>query len=158
VNTSQAGIDSLKKSEAVRLKMYRDVVGLPTIGVGHLLTKSELSSGKILIDNVAVRWGDGLTAPQVEQLLRHDLRTTEEAVDKLVGVALTQHQYDALVSFVFNVGGHAFAHSTLLRKLNMGDYQGVPAQLRRWIYAGGEPQLGLIHRRAAEVQLWLGAA
>lgn len=154
MKTSQAGIDSLKKSEGVRLKMYKDVAGLPTIGVGHLLTRSELMSGKIHIAEADVRWGDGLSMQQVETLLHRDLFSTEFHVNDLVKVALGQHQFDALVSFTFNVGGAALAGSQLLKKLNAGDYASIPDQMRRWFYAGGQPREGLKIRREEEVRLW----
>jgi lysozyme len=151
---SDVGLASLKRSEAVRTEMYRDSAGLPTIGVGHLLTRSELASGKLHIYDEVVDWTKGLTLPQVDELLRTDLDWAELAVSNGVRVTLTAGQFDALVSFTFNVGAEAFRHSTLLRQLNAGDYAGVPAQLRRWIHAGGQESAGLVHRREEEIRLW----
>ncbi len=151
---SDVGLASLKRSEAVKTAMYRDVAGLPTIGVGHLLTRSELASGKLHIEDQVVDWTRGLTLPQVNDLLRADLDWAELAVSNGVRVVLTGGQFDALVSFTFNVGAEAFRHSTLLRQLNAGDYVSVPAQLRRWIHAGGEESAGLVHRREEEIRLW----
>lgn len=158
MNISQTGLDSLKRSEGVVPVMYRDVAGLPTIGIGHLLTKSELSSGKLLIAGILTPWTPALTMAQVDDLLRQDLQATEKQVLLAVHVALSQPQFDALVSFTFNVGGTAFARSKLVQKLNAGDYAGVPEQLRRWVYAAGKPQEGLRKRREEEVRLWNGDA
>ena len=73
-----------------------------------------------------------------------------KAVDERVKVPLAQHQFDALVSFVFNLGAGAFAESTLLRELNAGRYDAVPLQLDRWVKAGGKTLEGLVRRRKAE--------
>jgi lysozyme len=131
--------------------MYHDSAGLPTIGVGHLLTKEELATGKLRIE---VDWHQGITEAQAEDLLRQDLAAAEEAVSE-VTVPLTQQQYDTLVSFAFNVGGQAFRASTLLRLLNAGQYQAVPAQLRRWIHSAGRVDPVLVRRREDEVRQWL---
>ena len=154
MTVDNVGLDSIKKSEGVRSTMYHDSVGLPTIGVGHLLTKSELSAGKIQLREGGVRWANGLTEMQVDELLARDLAMAEGTVEDAITVPVSQNQFNALVSFVFNVGGTAFVHSRLLRELNAGHKEAVPAQLRRWIYAGGEPQPGLVHRRAEEIRLW----
>lgn len=154
MNVDQVGLGSIKKSEGVMLFMYHDSVGLPTIGVGHLLSKSELSSGKININKEPVRWGNGLTTIQVEALLAQDLHNAEDAVDLLVSVPLTQNQFNALVSFVFNIGIGAFNGSRCLKTVNMKNYTGVPEQFRRWVYAGGLVQPGLQKRREEEVRLW----
>jgi len=113
-----------------------DVAGLPTIGVGHLLSRDELSSGKIYIQGKPVRYTNGLTQEQVSNLLSEDLKKFEEAVNAHVTVPLPQNQFDALVSFAFNVGIGAFKNSTLLKVLNQGNDEEVPAQLRRWVFSG----------------------
>lgn len=146
------GMHALIAREGSRSKMYRDSAGLPTIGVGHLLTQSELSSGKINIGGEIVRWHKGLSDKQITTLLDQDNEHAEHAVNEYVTVPLADHQFDALVSFVFNIGVGAFRRSTLLRLLNQGNYASVPAQLRRWIYAGGRPILR--NRRESEVQQW----
>jgi lysozyme len=158
MQTSSNGIKSLKQLEGVRTEMYRDSAGLPSIGVGHLLTKDELRSGTIHLFDSPVDWRDGLQGEEVDDLLRLDLDEAELAVNNGVNVSLTQQQYDALVSFAFNVGVYAFAHSTLLRRLNAGDYASVPAQLRRWMYSAGIIDPILVKRREAEVALWEGGA
>jgi len=135
--------------------MYRDSAGLPTIGVGHLLTKSELSSGKISLPSGAVDWHVGLTDEQVVELFSHDLGTVEKVISTYVKVPLTQSQFDSLASFTFNVGTPALRTSTLLKKLNAGQYDQVPEQMRRWVYSAGLINPGLIKRREREVALWL---
>ncbi|WP_072281624.1 lysozyme [Rappaport israeli] len=150
--TSQ-GMRALIVREGSRNKMYHDAAGLPTIGVGHLLTRSELTSGKIIITGKPVHWRAGLSDKHITALLDQDNDIAEQAVNDLVRVPLTDNQFDALVSFVFNVGVGAFKRSTLLRELNKGDYQSVPHQLRRWVYAAGKPVLKA--RRESEAMQWL---
>jgi len=155
MRTSKFGREMITKLEGFMLRPYRDPVGYWTIGVGHLFTKSELSSGKVLIGGKNVVWREGITEEQVDDLLSQDLARFEDAVRK-VEVPLTQNQFDALVSFAFNVGTGAFARSTLLSKLNQGHYDQVPAQLRRWVFAGGRVLKGLVKRRETEVAMWNG--
>ena len=152
---SVLGRQALIEMEGSECIAYRDSAGLPTIGCGHLLTKDELSSGKLLIDSVSVKWKDGLTGSQVEALLAQDIAPVENAVTAAVKVPLHEDQFDALVCFAFNVGTGAFRNSNLLRKLNAGNYAAVPAQLRRWVHAGGEVVAGLANRREKEVALWM---
>lgn len=151
---SDGGIQLLKLWEGIVLTVYRDVAGLPTIGVGHLLTRSELMSGKLKIGRKTVKYLGGITEEQALELLRQDLRDYENAVNKFVKVELSQNQFDALVSFCFNVGETAFMRSTLVKLLNDGQYDEVPAQLRRWVYAGGQRRRGLELRRQKEIGLW----
>jgi len=160
---SQEGIDHINVVEGRvldkntgRHKMYKDVAGLPTIGYGHLLTRSELTSGKIIIDGESVRWKDGLSEAQADDLLDRDLDRFEKAVNDKVKVKLSQCQFESLVSFSFNVGRGAFANSTLLKRVNSKDFDDVPNQLRRWVYAGGKKVKGLANRRESEVALWHG--
>lgn len=142
---SKTGIDRLKQHEALRLEPYRDQAGHWTIGYGHKLKPDE--------------WWDRITEQKAEDLLRADLAEAEQAIADLVDVPLTQGQYDALVSFVFNVGVSAFRDSTLLRKLNTGDHAGAAAEFPRWKYVtqGGEKVVseGLLSRREREQQLFL---
>lgn len=156
MKTSGAGIKLIGKREGQVLQMYRDSAGLPTIGVGHLLTKDELSSGKLWLGIEAIDWHKGLTMEQANALLEQDLRTAEAAVRNIL-VPLTQAQFDSLVSFAFNVGPTAFANSTLARRLNSGDYEAVPAELFRWVHAGGRVDPVLKRRRADEADQWKGA-
>jgi len=151
---SEKGCKLLAGWEGVELEEYLDVAGLPTIGVGHLLTDQEKASGTIDIGTECFNYGDGLTEQQVYDLLAQDLERFERSVEEKVTVDLAQHQFDALVSFSFNVGISAFEGSTLLKKLNAGDYGDVPNQLRRWVKADGRTVQGLVNRRENEIKLW----
>src|SRR5437660_10101604 len=122
----------IRDNEGTRYEMYRDVAGLPTIGIGHLLSKDELSSGKLT--SLGTDWHGGISDKNVDSLLREDTAVAQSAVTYDVTVPLTQNQFDALVSFVFNIGSEAFKGSTLLKLLNRGEYEVVPEQMRRWIY------------------------
>ena len=135
-------------------KVYKDVAGYPTIGYGHVLTKSELQSGKIYIRGMLFQYSNGISQSIAESILDQDLEEYEFAVNTYVKVPLKQNQYDSLVSFCFNVGAGAFMRSTLVKRLNAGDYDAVPEQLRRWKYSGGQIVQGLINRREKEVELW----
>lgn len=157
MNMSAKGLDALKDEEGCVLHEYRDQAGLPSIGIGHLLTRSELASGKIVIDGVPVKYADGITMQQALRLLAQDLHPAEEAVRNNVKVSLSQNQFDALVSFTFNVGTGAFAGSTLLKQLNQSNYVAVPEQLARWNKAGGKVCDTLVHRRAREAKMWSAA-
>jgi lysozyme len=156
MNMSPHGLDLLEQWEGSESKAYKDSAGLLTIGVGHLLTKSELSSGKITIKGVPVKYADGLTQQQITDLLAQDVQPAENAVNNGVKVKLNQNQFDALVSFTFNVGTGAFNSSTLLKLLNQGQYDQVPTQLLRWTRAGGQVVQGLVNRRNNEIKLWNG--
>ena len=153
---SQHGLSLLEQWEGFKLQVYKDSAGLPTIGVGHLLTRSELTSGKIVINGVPVKYSGGLTQQQVTDLLAQDVVPAQQAVNTGVKVALNQNQFDALVSFTFNVGNGAFLGSTLLKVLNQGQYDQVPTQLLRWTRAGGVVVQGLVNRRQNEIKLWNG--
>lgn len=152
--TSPRGVALIRDLEGASRQAYVCPAGYLTIGVGHMLTQSEIMSGKIRIGDRLVKWRDRLSMDDVDALLAQDLETREAAVSKLLRVALTQGQFDALVSFVFNVGWGAFADSTLLRKLNMGDYAAVPGELRRWVKVNRREVQGLINRREREVFMW----
>src|SRR6266699_3112988 len=105
---SDTGLAMLTALEGSRGTAYQDQLGLWTIGVGHLLTKSELTSGKLWIGGQPVRWSAGLTDQQIHDLLAEDLARTEQVVTDALLLTLSQPQFDALVSFAFNVGGPAF--------------------------------------------------
>lgn len=138
---SDAGIAFVKRHEGFRSQVYNDVAGHPTIGYGH-----ELKPGE--------SFPDGITEAQATVLLREDLSTAEAAVNHLVTVPLNQSQFDALVDFVYNEGAGHFEASTLLVKLNEGEYADVPTELRKWVYAGGRVIPGLVARREDEAELW----
>lgn len=126
-----------------RAQAYRDAVGVLTIGWGHTRT--------VKSDDMTI------TRAQAEDLLRSDVSSAEAAVNKAVKVSLNQNQFDALVSFVFNLGEGNFRKSTLLKKLNNGNYAEVPSELLRWVNAGGKPLPGLVRRRKAEATLFEAA-
>ena len=155
---SENGKRKLAEWEGVELNVYRDVAGLPTIGVGHLLTKDELSSGKITLKGAPVKYGSGLTQPQVMDLLAQDLARFEKTINECVKVPLNQNQFDSLVAFSFNVGPDAFKSSTLLKVVNQSQFADVPNQLRRWVHSGGQVSKGLANRRQREIELWSAAA
>lgn len=160
INTvSPEGLEFISRKEGVKNEMYRDPIGLPTIGVGHLLTQDELSSGKIRIGCENVRWGDGLTDEQVLELLAQDLDPVEKELADLSdhmrrehASPLSQHQFDALASLIHNIGLGAFRRSTLRRKILGGFWEEVPEQIQRWKYAGGQPIL--LPRRKEEAKMW----
>ena len=139
MQVSKAGLDLIKQFEGLYLKAYRCPAGVPTIGYGH---------------TAGVAMGQTITQQQADDYLRRDVRQFERAVARLVTVPLTQGQFDALVSFAFNLGEGALAQSTLLRMLNDGDYAGAAAQFERWNKAGGRVLPGLVRRRAAERALF----
>jgi lysozyme len=136
---NEAGIALLKEYEGLRLKPYLCPSRIWTVGYGH--TRN-------------VRLGMTITPEEAEELLQEDLRGFERAVARLVQVPLTDNQFSALVCFTFNVGVGNFEDSTLLRLLNRGWYEQVPAQLSRWNRSRGEILGGLARRRAAEARLW----
>jgi len=140
--------------EGLELNEYLDSGGAPTIGVGHLMTRSERMSGKIIIKGKAMVYRKGLTTDQCWDLLDQDLDSAENTVISAVKITLNQNQFDALVSFTFNVGDTAFRNSTLVKVLNAGNFDQVPAQLRRWIRDNGKIVKGLINRREKEITLW----
>jgi lysozyme len=141
MNLSANGLKKLMEWEGTVLHIYKDSAGLPTIGTGHLIRKGE-------------DYTSGITTEQAQDLLQSDLVRFEEVVNRLVKVPLSQSQYDTLVSFAFNVGVAAFQKSTLLKKLNVGFYESIPAQLMRWTKAGGKQCAGLVTRRQNEIELW----
>ena len=156
MNTA-AFIESL---EGKRRKVYNCEAGCPTIGKGHKLTCDELEMGVVRIGDRWVQWRDGLDDEQIDTLLAQDMAESLDAIKRLVKVPLTDYQRIALESFVFNAGAGAFAESTLLKLLNDGRYDDVPAQMMRWVHVtkGGEKvkSRGLINRRTAEVAMWRG--
>lgn len=140
MKVSNNGINLVKRFEGLELKAYRDSVGILTIGYGHTL---------------AVKAADMITGAQADAFLREDLQVAELIVNTNVKVKLTQGQFDALVSFVFNLGSGNFVKSTLIKKLNAGDYAGAADEFRKWVNAGGKKLPGLVKRRAAEREVFL---
>lgn len=155
---SDNGLDKLVKREGVVLSVYKDSAGLDTIGVGHLITRTEKKTGVIGIAGYPIKYRDGISKVQAMAILRGDLKRFENAVQRMVTVDIEQHQFDALVSFAFNVGVSAFGRSTLLRKLNAGKFDEIPREFRKWKKAGGKVQRGLIVRRESEILQFTGVA
>ncbi len=137
---STNGIALLKQFEGYSPKVYNDSAGKPTIGYGHLLRTNEHLTE--------------ITGEKAEQLLREDIRKAESAVERHVTAPLTQNQYDALVSFTYNIGEGNFRDSTLLRHLNSTNYAVASEEFKRWVYAGGKKVRGLENRRNKEKQLF----
>ncbi|MBW4657446.1 MAG: glycoside hydrolase family protein [Drouetiella hepatica Uher 2000/2452] len=135
------GLNVLKSFEGLRLDSYLDPVGVWTIGYGT-------TSG--------IRAGMRITEAQAESYLKQDLDRFERAVKSAVKVSLNSDQFSALVSFTYNVGEGALNSSTLLRKLNQGDYQGAANEFARWNKGDGVELPGLTRRRSAEKALFLG--
>ena len=146
---SAEGLELIKRFEGFRGHQYNDVAGFPTIGYGHRIVPPESFPPE--------SFPGGLSEPQAATILAGDVSTAERAVGRLVKVALTQGQFDALVDFCFNLGSGRLAGSTLLRVLNGGRYDDTVEQLLRWDLAAGEVNLGLKARREAEFRLWKSA-
>lgn len=138
--TSPKGIDLIKQFEGFRRNAYQDSAGVWTIGYGHTRT---------------ARQGMIISRTQGEELLKKDLVRFEKAVRDRVTVPLNQNQFDALISLAFNIGVGAFGGSTLLKRLNQGDYNGAANEFKRWVHAGGRRLKGLVNRREKERQLFL---
>ena len=136
---SNKGLDLIKFYEGLELEAYKCAAGVLTIGYGWTHDVKE---------------GDTITEERAEELLREGIVQYENAVDDLVDVPLEQHQFDALVSWVYNLGKANLAASTLLKKVNAQEYDEVPEQIKRWNKAGGKVLEGLIKRRESEAHLW----
>ncbi|MGJ8518187.1 lysozyme [Carnimonas bestiolae] len=102
-----------------------------------------------------VKPGDRATPRQVVAYLQTDIANAERAVNRYVGVDITQNQFDALVDFVFNLGGGSLSTSTLIKKLNAGDIEGAANEFPRWVHSGGKVMNGLVRRRNAEQSLFM---
>lgn len=135
-----AGIALVVHFESFQPNAYRDSGGVLTIGYGHTSTVQEND----VIDMYTAR-----------ELLRKDMKVAEDMVNSAVKVPLTNNQFGALVAFTFNVGITAFSKSTMLKKLNNGDYDGAAAEFEKWTKVNGTELKGLVKRRAAERQLFV---
>lgn len=145
MQTSEKGLALIKEFESCQLKAYRCPAGVWTIGYGWTQP----------VDGKPVRAGMEIDMPTAERLLKTGLIGYENDVMKLVRVKLSQAQFDALVSFTYNVGSRNFSTSTLLKKLNAGDYAGAADEFPRWNKSHGKVLNGLVRRRAAERELFL---
>ena len=136
---SQEGLSLIKKFEGLRLKAYYCSGGVLTIGYGH---------------TGGVKETDTITQEEADKLLKGDILKFEQYVEDNVMVELDQSQFDALVAWTFNLGPGNLRESTMLKKLNNGEYESVPFEMRRWNKAGGKTLDGLIRRRQAESLLF----
>lgn len=136
----------VKESEAFVPHVYLDQVGVATIGYG---TTRYPNGKKVVLGDPDI---DEATA--VEYLLV-ETADIEQHLNEIVKVSINQNQFDALADFCYNLGWPALRGSTLLRKLNAGDYVGAKAEFGKWVNAGGKPAAGLIKRRAKEAALFL---
>lgn len=143
---SQAGLDLVKEFEGLRTKAYKCPANVWTIGYGHTSAAGDPVVGSDLV----------VTKEQAEQILDRDLRKYENGVKRLVEVGITQGQFDALVSFAYNAGVGRLSGSTLLKRVNAGRFDEVPAEFMKWTKGGGKELPGLVRRRRAEVKLWRG--
>ena len=141
MKTSDSGRDFIKSFEGWSATPYLCTGSVPTIGWGT--TKG------ITMNTPAITKEEG------DRLFDRDLIQFENAVMDLVEVPLNQNQFDALVSFTYNCGISALQKSTLLKKLNAGDYGGVSVEFAKWNKSGGKITKGLVRRRTAERELWL---
>ena len=147
IKTSQIGLEFLANWEGCILHPYKDVAGLRTIGIGHLITSNENFPD-----------GTSISKERALEILSIDLEKCESAIKKNITVQLTQHQFDALVSFGFNCGVGVYSNSGVCKALNSGDYDHVPAKLLDWSKARVNGVLtvvkGLYDRRKAEGDLF----
>ncbi len=139
---SKEGLALTERFEGCKLEAYQDQVGVWTIGYGHTR---------------GVHGGMTCTQEQAAQWLAEDTMEAQDAVNRFVSVDLTQHEFDALVDFVFNLGAGAFQRSTMLRLLNAGNHVAAADQFQLWDRAGGQVVAGLLRRRLAEKQEFLNA-
>lgn len=141
LKVSDAGLQIIKESEGCQLTQYICPAGKLTIGYGH--------TGK------DVKRGMTITLDEATALLKLDCIDAEKAIKRLVKVPLKQYQFDALASLVYNIGAGNFEKSTLLKKLNNGDYDGAGAEFIRWKFEGARELRGLVIRREKEQALFL---
>lgn len=141
MNTSKAGVDLIKHFEGFQEHAYLCSAGVPTLGYGH---------------TSSVKLGQTITKLGAENLLKMDLFPCEHAVKGLVTRPLTQNQFDALISFIFNLGEGAFSKSTLLKRINESKDSEASMEFLKWVNAGGRPLEGLAKRRKAESYMYMG--
>lgn len=175
MKTSQQGVDLIKSFEGIRdgdpstvnLDPYLCPAGIATIGWGHVVTEhGRPLKGRPGLLRAREMYPDGIDMGMAEMLLRGDLADREPQLEGLLQVPVTQGQFDALMSFAFNVGldiddddiAEGLGDSTLLKKLNAGDVAGAADQFLKWNKAAGQVLAGLTRRREAERALFLGAA
>ena len=139
------GINLIKHVEGIKKELYKCTGGFYTIGIGHRCSKKEV-----------VEFQDGIDDNKVMKLFNKDILIPEKTIYDFVNIELTQNQFDALVSWIFNLGRDNFRTSTLLKKLNNNDIESSANEFDRWIYSGGKITKGLITRRSLEKDMFLG--
>jgi GH24 family phage-related lysozyme (muramidase) len=139
------GLELIKRFESFSPTIYVCSAGYETVGYGH-----------VVLDGERDRFAKGISEQEAEDLLRRDAAIAERAVLRLITVPLADNQFDALVSFTFNLDGGALQRSTLRRKVNRGEHTLVPAEFMKWIWAGGRKLKGLVRRREAEAGCYIG--
>jgi lysozyme len=139
MKTSKDGLQLIKDFEGLELSAYKCAAGVWTIGYGHIK---------------GVQEGMSISEARANEMLNEELTEYENYINKGVTVPLSQCQFDAMVSWVYNLGNGNLSSSTLLKVLNSGDYAGVPAQMLRWNKAGGKVLAGLTRRRQAEADMF----
>ena len=146
MNIGDRGLDLIRAFEGFRAEPYLDAVGVPTIGYGS----TYYPGGQ------RVRLTDPpISEPEARRLMQATLAEFEDGISAALQVDVTQSQFDALVCWAFNIGVSAAQNSTLMKKLNSGDYLGAADQFLRWNKAGGHVLRGLTRRREAERALFL---
>lgn len=149
MKTSEKGLDLIKQFEGFKDYVYICPAGKPTIGYGHVI-----DSKLVALTKVSPR----MTREKAEQLLKGDVKEVEDAINSSVKVNISQGQFDALVSLIYNWGAYNFKISNGLRKLNAGDYKGAAEEFfskeRGVVRIKKEFSLGLYRRRQAELELW----
>ena len=142
---SANGYSIIKEFEGLRLDAYLDTGGVWTIGYGTIKYMSGTRVAK----------GDKISVEDAEANLMNDCKWVDACLDKKVTAKLNQNQFDALASFVYNIGESQFGSSTLLRKVNAGDFVGAASEFDRWVFDNGKRIEGLAKRRAKEKALFL---
>lgn len=140
METSKNGISSIKEHEGLRLKAYECQGGVRTIGYGHAILRYEDY--------------DVITEETANELLAKDIRIAQSYVKKYTKIYLKQNQFDALVSFTFNLGSGNFSKSTLLKYVNKKMHKEAAKEFHKWVYAGGNRSKGLIKRRKQEAEMY----
>ena len=141
MNTSELGISFIESFEKFSPTIYTDQGGKPTIGFGHLVEPTE-------------SFPDPITEDTANAIMQADLCTAEDCINSNVTVTLSQNQFDALVSFTFNVGIGNFQNSTLLKLLNSDNIEACSQQFLRWDHVNGVESAGLLARRKAEENIF----
>jgi len=156
MKVSNKCIEQIKKDEGIRNRPYQCPALLWTVGCGHVIdphhAKVKLADRKQL--PIPAGWDRVLSADEINDILRKDLARFEAGVSRLIKVELTQGQFDALVSFSFNVGLGNLQNSTLRMKVNRSDFEGAAEQFLVWTKAGGRVLPGLVKRRSHEKEMF----